>query len=172
MGTHGAVVSVQNPRLSLLTACCASFPFVHICERLSLWMRSVPIVPLPSAELISSSHACYSCPWVLRRVGHRRYASYALLFAVIYVAGFPLSIFVLLYRRRHKLFGDAGDPYVATTRATYGFLYEDYGPSAWWWEVEELLRKLLLSAVVVLFESGSPVQVRTRLLIVDGVLAS
>ena len=34
-----------------------------------------------------------------------------------------------------------------------------YGPSAWWWEVEELLRKLLLSAVVVLIESGSPLQV-------------
>ena len=35
-----------------------------------------------------------------------------------------------------------------------------YGPSAWWWEVEELVRKLFLSAVVVLIESGSPLQVR------------
>ena len=34
-----------------------------------------------------------------------------------------------------------------------------YGPSAWWWEVEELIRKLLLSAVVVLIEPGSPLQV-------------
>ena len=35
-----------------------------------------------------------------------------------------------------------------------------YGPSAWWWEVEELIRKLLLSAVVVLIEPGSPLQVQ------------
>lgn len=28
-----------------------------------------------------------------------------------------------------------------------------------WWEVEELIRKLVLSAVVVLFDAGSPLQV-------------
>ena len=38
-----------------------------------------------------------------------------------------------------------------------------YGPSAWWWEVEELVRKLLLSAVVVLIEPGSPLQVCGRI---------
>ena len=37
-------------------------------------------------------------------------------------------------------------------------LLQVYGPTAWWWEVEELIRKLLLSAVVVLIESGSPLQ--------------
>ena len=89
-----------------------------------------------------------------------RYAFYALLMGVVYVIGFPLGVFTILYRRRHKLHGDGGDPGVATAQATYGFLYLSYGPSAWWWEVEELLRKLLLSAVVVLFESGSPLQVR------------
>ncbi len=45
-------------------------------------------------------------------------------------------------------------------QATYGFLYLDYGESAWWWEVEELVRKLLLSALVVLIDAGSPLQVR------------
>ena len=66
---------------------------------------------------------------------------------------------MLLFRRRHKLFGDAKDPFVATTQSAYGFLYMAYGPTAWWWEVEELIRKLLLSAVVVLIEPGSPLQV-------------
>ena len=86
----------------------------------------------------------------------------------MYVVGFQLGVFVILYRRRHKLFGDASDPFVETTRSTYGFLYEVYGPSAWWWEVEELVRKLLLSAVVVLIESGSPLQVSDALLNLDG----
>jgi hypothetical protein len=54
---------------------------------------------------------------------------------------------------------------VASTRATFGFLYEDYGSSAWWWEVEELLRKLLLSAVVVLIDEGSPLQVTLAVLV-------
>ena len=130
-----------------------------------------------------------------------RFAFYSLLIVIVYVIGLPLVVFVILYRRRHKLFGDTADPFVATTRSTYGFLYEVrpcigcifirritlptcrgylvstsdsatgllctvadcvqvYGPSAWWWEVEELIRKLLLSAVVVLIESGSPLQVR------------
>ena len=44
-------------------------------------------------------------------------------------------------------------------QATYGFLYLDYGESAWWWEVEELVRKLLLSSLVVLIDAGSPLQV-------------
>jgi hypothetical protein len=34
-----------------------------------------------------------------------------------------------------------------------------YGPTAWWWEVEELLRKLLLTAVVVLMDVDSYLQV-------------
>ena len=89
-----------------------------------------------------------------------RFAFYSLIIVVVYIIGLPLTVFVILFRRRHKLFGDPADPFVATARSTYGFLYEAYGPSAWWWEVEELVRKLLLSAVVVLVESGSPLQVR------------
>jgi hypothetical protein len=34
-----------------------------------------------------------------------------------------------------------------------------YGPGAWWWETEELVRKLLLTAVAVLLDAGSPLQV-------------
>ena len=53
-----------------------------------------------------------------------RYALYALACGIVYVVGFPLSVFVLLFRRRQKLFGYDTDPVVATTRAKYGFLYE------------------------------------------------
>ncbi len=44
-------------------------------------------------------------------------------------------------------------------QATFGFLFLEYGETAWWWEVEELVRKLLLSALVVLIDAGSPLQV-------------
>lgn len=35
-----------------------------------------------------------------------------------------------------------------------------YGPGAYWWETEELVRKLLLTAVAVLLDAGSPLQAR------------
>ena len=62
-----------------------------------------------------------------RVVRNRRYALYSLLIIIVFVIGLPLTVFVLLYRRRHKLFGDASDPFVATTRSAYGFLYEVRG---------------------------------------------
>ncbi len=40
-----------------------------------------------------------------------------------------------------------------------------YGPTAVYWEVEELVRKLLLSAVVVLIQDGSPLQVTMAVLV-------
>ncbi len=49
--------------------------------------------------------------------------------------------------------------HVVFVQATFGFLYLEYGPSGWWWEVEELVRKLLLSALVVVIDAGSPLQV-------------
>jgi hypothetical protein len=101
---------------------------------------------------------CYDGRWA-------GFAIYGLVMAVLYVVGLPAAVLWILWRRRHKLFGPASDSFVATTRATFGFLYADYGPSAWWWEVEELLRKLLLSAVVVLIDEGSPLQVTLAVLV-------
>jgi hypothetical protein len=61
----------------------------------------------------------------------------------LYVIGFPVLLFVILYRRRRTLYG----PDSAQTASDYGFLYLTYGPTAPMWEIEELLRKLILSAV-------------------------
>jgi hypothetical protein len=93
------------------------------------------------------------------------FAVYCIIMITVYVVGFPATILWILWQRRHKLFGAPTDRFVASTRATYGFLYEDYGASAWWWEVEELLRKLFLSAVVVLIDEGSPLQVTLAVLV-------
>jgi hypothetical protein len=101
---------------------------------------------------------CYDGRWA-------GFALYGLVMAVLYIVGLPAAVLWILWRRRHKLFGSLTDPFVASTRASLGFLYEDYGSSAWWWEVEELLRKLLLSAVVVLIDEGSPLQVTLAVLV-------
>jgi hypothetical protein len=101
---------------------------------------------------------CFDTRWYF-------FAVYAGVMGVLYVAGLPAVVFVILWRRRHKLHGDPSDPFVATTQEAYGFLYLDYGPGAWWWEVEELLRKLLLTAVVVVLDDGSPLQVALAVLV-------
>jgi hypothetical protein len=101
---------------------------------------------------------CYDGRWA-------GFAIYGLVMAALYIVGLPAAVLWILWRRRHKLFGSPTDAFVASTRETFGFLYEDYGSSAWWWEVEELLRKLLLSAVVVLIDEGSPLQVTLAVLV-------
>jgi hypothetical protein len=101
---------------------------------------------------------CYDGRWA-------GFAIYGLIVAVVYIVGLPAAVLWILWRRRHKLFGAPTDPFVASTRAAFGFLYVDYGNGAWWWEVEELARKLLLSAVVVLIDEGSPLQVTLAVLV-------
>ena len=92
---------------------------------------------------------CYTPQWSM-------YAIYGVVMVVLYVVGFPFTIFCVLYRNRHTLFGPDSGP----TMRLYGFLYDAYGPTACYWEVEELIRKLLLTAVAVLLDTGNPLQVR------------
>ena len=68
---------------------------------------------------------CYDAQWV-------GYALYALACGIVYVAGFPLGVLYILFKRRHRLFGDVKDTRVQTTQSTYGFLYLTYGPNAWY----------------------------------------
>ncbi len=77
---------------------------------------------------------------------------------VVYVVGLPLSILLVLWRNKATLFGPGSED----TMRRYGFLYDSYGPTAWFWETEELVRKLLLTAVAVLLDAGSPLQVLIR----------
>ena len=91
---------------------------------------------------------CYSRVWWA-------YAIYGLVMIVLYVVGLPAATLYLLYVRRRALFGPGSEDNLRR----YGFLYDAYGPVAWFWETEELVRKLLLTAVAVLFNTGNPLQV-------------
>ena len=92
---------------------------------------------------------CYTSEWL-------GYAVYAGAMGVVYVAGMPLTILALLYKRRDKLFGPGSE----ANQRMYGFLYDGYGPTAWFWDAEELVRKLLLTAIAVLMDDSNPLQVR------------
>ena len=92
---------------------------------------------------------CFTSEWL-------GYAVYAGLMGVVYVVGMPVTIVALLYKRRDKLFGPGSE----ANQRMYGFLYDGYGPTAWFWDAEELVRKLLLTAIAVLMDDSNPLQVR------------
>jgi hypothetical protein len=83
------------------------------------------------------------------------YAAMGAVVLVVFSIGLPCAVFGVLKRHRNTLFGGDSE----TTRASWGFLYEAYGSTAWWWELEELLRKLLLICCVVVLDEKSPLQV-------------
>lgn len=85
------------------------------------------------------------------------FAIYAGVMGVLVTIGYPLCLFIALFRKRHHLH----EPKVIEL---YGGLYQDYtmgrqSPAAFWWESEELVRRLCLASLVVLFDKQSPVQV-------------
>ncbi len=63
------------------------------------------------------------------------------------------AVLVLLWRRRRSLFGTHTT--VESTQATFGFLYLDYGPTAWLWEVEVWLVAGLPVAVAHAASTGN-----------------
>jgi hypothetical protein len=66
---------------------------------------------------------------------------------IIFTAGFPVVIFLLLFMNRKRL-------QTPSVRAQLGFLYVSFRPNAGeFWEVHELLRKLMLMGALVLIES-------------------
>ena len=100
------------------------------------------------------------------------YAAYAAVVAVAFVFGLPAFLAVYLVRHRDAVM--RGERWMLNS---WGTAYEgmiscvgvggilvtvehtEYGTHAYLWEVEELLRKLFLSALVVVFDKRSPVQV-------------
>jgi hypothetical protein len=79
----------------------------------------------------------------------------------LYTVGLPVGVFLILWHRRHKLYGSNSE----RTRVSWGFLYESYGASAWFWEVQEMLRKLFLTSFVVVLSAHSPLQVTQAVLV-------
>ena len=70
-----------------------------------------------------------------------------LLMLVIFTAGIPIVIFMLLFLNRNHL-------HTPSVRAQLGFLYASFRPNAGeFWEVHELLRKLMLMGALVLIDS-------------------
>src|SRR5262249_40160822 len=73
---------------------------------------------------------------------------------------YPLA-FVIWVRnlRAHNKLSDAN------ILKRWGHLYSSYKPEFCWWEAVEMLRKFTLTGLIVIFDSGSPVQLILGLII-------
>ena len=98
----------------------------------------------------------------------KQWASYAGVWVVFFVVGFPLFLLVRLLRMRADLrSGKAEEP----NQFMLGFLLHDYksfgeGASvACLWESEEIIRKLLLSTIGGFWSDKSPLAIATALLL-------
>jgi hypothetical protein len=59
---------------------------------------------------------CYDGKWVA-------VAIYAAAMGILYVIGLPAAVFLILYRHRELLHGDASNDLVREAQEKYGFLY-------------------------------------------------
>ena len=76
---------------------------------------------------------------------------------LLYVLGWPLLVYILLRKRKHKLHlkGLSGQG----TRSTYGFLYRGYSKDRYYWEIVIMMRK---TAMVLIATFGLRATVPTQ----------
>ena len=78
--------------------------------------------------------------------------------AMAYIIGFPLLIWVMLYRNRQKLESHRVETMV-------GFMYENYKPRLWWVEVVLIGRRILIAAAMSLIPEGHPLSLEIVLVV-------
>lgn len=81
--------------------------------------------------------------------GHKLALVFCILWLLWFVIGWPVAVFTLIRRGRHKL----DDPIF---RSKYGFIYDglDLGRGYWWWELIVMSRKIALTAILVFWDDA------------------
>ena len=64
----------------------------------------------------------------------------SLFFSFLYVAGYPLVLFIVLFRNRVSLDNKK-------FKFTFGFLYDNFKPNLWWMEIAFICRRILIVAI-------------------------
>jgi heme/copper-type cytochrome/quinol oxidase subunit 2 len=97
---------------------------------------------------------------------HALHMSLAFIFIGLYVAGVPITIFVLLWRNRKHLHNEASPKHLEI-KYELGGLYAQYEPYYWWYELVNILTKMLMTGALCIVTPGSPVQLVTAILIMS-----
>jgi len=81
----------------------------------------------------------------------------SILFTFLYTFGFPLAIFIILFRNRRNF-------HTKKFAIKFGFLYDNYKPNLWWMETAYICRRILIIAVISFFNTRNQELVVTMIL--------
>jgi hypothetical protein len=86
---------------------------------------------------IKMSEVCYSDRW-------NAAMPLALCMIFVYPLGIPFFFYMLIHRKRHRL-------YEPGVEASLGFLYAGYARDCWWFEGADMLNKLIMTSCLAFF---------------------
>ena len=103
---------------------------------------------------------------------HAIFLILSIAFLILYCAGIPIGVFLILWRNRKALFDEKHKRHEEVDYE-YGGLYQQYEPKFWYFEVIVIIIKMLMTGMLSIVAPGSPVQMvcailimKTKLLIV------
>jgi hypothetical protein len=130
------------------------------------WQFAILIVQLLYPKLATNTFQMFRCVNLGDRLGllleadlskicfegvHMTYVPFAVLSAVVYLAGVPAGVFFGLHRNRGRL--DQFD-----MQSKFGELYRKYENSHYFWECILMLQKCMLTGAMCAIAPGSPLQ--------------
>ena len=101
--------------------------------------------------------------------GQDKHAIFLLLsiaFLIIYCAGIPIGVLLILWRNRKALFDEKHKRHEEVDYE-YGGLYQQYEPQYWYFEVIVIIYKMLMTGMLSIVAPGSPVQMVCAILIMQ-----
>jgi len=93
---------------------------------------------------------------------HKLYVALSCLLIVGYVIGIPFYLWYVLWKNKKTIQNEPDNPAI---KAKYGSLYHQYEPDYWYFELVQMARKMCLTGGLMVFGSGSTIQVLIGILV-------
>jgi len=88
---------------------------------------------------------------------HALFSTIALAFVGLYVLGFPMFLFLILFKNREHL-NNPNSSRHETLSEKYGGLYLQYSPRFWWFETVSITHKMIMTGAMCVVTPGSSSQ--------------
>ena len=128
------------------------FIFPSLCEKVFTMLRCRQVDGIDDGLVLVAD-------WSVRcgQGEHIVYAALALVFMLVYILGIPMTMLVLLYRKRNALY-DESHPEHKDVYYQLGGLYSNFEPRYYWFEIVNVLHKMLMTGAIVVIAPGTAAQ--------------
>jgi hypothetical protein len=120
--------------------------YPSICSKVFSIFNCVKIPSLPQNE---NYRLRYSYDIKCWQGDHTYYVGWAICFLILFVLGFPVGLFAVLYHNKDKLNNKTNKSWIHLMNT----FYDQYEAEYYWFECLVILRKLMLTGLVALSES-------------------